>query len=335
MTTAGPASPAGFDLSAREAHLRARVDQLVAGIASGTARRPVMFTHSDLDGAGAAVMFKARFGKNADVTFCHLSRVDQQIAEYLDTHGATAKARPIFIADLGVAPELLERLDRYDRAGPGVVLLDHHQTAAAANAKDFVLIDISRSGALLAYDVLRPGAAYADLARLVDDYDRWVHADPRSTELSLLCTVLGQRRFTERFRADPGVTLTKSERLLLELEEEERDRMIEKVDRTIEVVELTPGLRVGVGFCTFYLSDVAHAIMERRGLDAIALIDVIGGKVSYRSRADGLDVGTLAARLGGGGHRAASGSASAAFQTQLTALKRAVLDEMRTALPDA
>lgn len=311
---------------------RARIDVLAQAVKDGRARRPIMFTHNDLDAAGSAVMFKARFGKSADVVFCALGGIDQEIATYLGTHEATPeKRRFIVMSDLSVGPELAARLSAYDRDGPGALLLDHHVTEMALNEHPWAYVDPRACGALHSYRVLRPGEAYAELAALIDDYDRWLRRDPRSDTLNQLCMTLGLRRFLKRFLADPRVELDETERLLVELENEARERAVKKARRTVEIFVLETGARLGVGYAQHYMSDVAHAILEELRLDAVAMIDVTGGRVSLRGR-EGVDVGSIGLALEGGGHTAAAGYNNPVFQTRLAELRRSVHADIAAAL---
>ncbi len=79
------------------------------------------------------------------------------------------------------------------------------------------------------------------------------------------------------------------------------------MEKSITVYELTGEKRFGVGFADRYQSEAAHELMNRLELDAIALIDVNLRKVSFRSNPN-FDVGSIAKRFGGGGHKNAAGA---------------------------
>ncbi len=293
-----------------------RAAELQADISAGNARKPILFTHSDLDGAGCAIFFKSVFGKSAQVVFCHVSNVDARIREYLATQDLSKPRRFIFMADISPGPELAERLAQYDREGPGAMLLDHHVTASGLNRYPWAYVDPGACGALHMYRTLACAPAYWELADLIDDYDRWLGKDKRSGDLSQLCTLLGQSRFVRRFLTDPAVAFSANEELLITLENESRERLLNKVARNLTTIQLEGGGKLAVGYCDRYVSEISHTLIERFALDAIALIDTTSAKVSLRSAGE-LDIGSVAAALGGGGHHNAAGFANAVLESAL------------------
>jgi nanoRNase/pAp phosphatase (c-di-AMP/oligoRNAs hydrolase) len=65
-------------------------------------------------------------------------------------------------------------------------------------------------------------------------------------------------------------------------------------------------MTIGIGFADRFQSEVANDLLHEFDLDAVALIDINGQKVSMRSKAN-FDVGSIAKELGGGGHKNAAG----------------------------
>ena len=300
-----------------------------AAYATGKVKRPVLFTHSDTDGAGCAVLFRAVLGPQAKVHFCSAADINDRVEEHLDA----GRKGFLLLADVSVNERVAVKLDSYATSGPGALLLDHHQTAEWLNRYDWALVDSGACGALWTYRALNQDgtlSAFADFARLVDDYDRWLHQDPRSTQLNQLFSLLGPQRFVQRFLANPAVAFDQIERLLLELDGEARESYIRKTIKTTTVHDLE-GRRFGIGWADRYGSDVCHAVMTALDLDGVALIDVQDGRVALRSRGD-WDIAALAQRLGGGGHRNAAGALPSELPAELDRVRQALLESLRRPL---
>jgi uncharacterized protein len=266
----------------------------------------IMFTHNDLDGIGGGILFKAALGSQAEVHYCGYHNVDEKINQRLDELEISGDLPFIVVADLGIKPETAARLDRYKGEKRW---LDHHKTniELAANY-DWATIDVEASGTLLVFgEFENVPRKYRDFAIHVDDYDRWIHSLPKSKELNRLYFILGIDRFEFRFLKNEKVDFDNNELLLLELEEETIERYTNKVERGLTVYELAGDKRIGIGFAERYQSEVAHNLLDAMDLDAIALIDVNYRKISFRSKAD-FDIGSIAKRLGGGGHKNAAGA---------------------------
>lgn len=294
-------------------------------------RETILFTHTDLDGIGCAVLYKAKFGFHEETYFCNYNDVNERVNRVLDNiedRYDDGDLPSIIITDISVDDHTAERLELYTMKGGIVLLLDHHKTAEALNRYDWAFVDVEASGTLLTYSFLNLPTRYRNFALLVDDYDRWIHDDPNSKKLNQLFFMLGFDRFIERFYHDPNVEFNAAERLLLELDDENKDRYIKRVEKGLSVYAGSNNERIGVGYADRYTSEAAHELINRLNLKAIALIDVNGGKVSLRSVGN-YDVSTLAKVYGGGGHKNAAGVeySSKTESHLLAALKRAI-DEM-------
>lgn len=267
-----------------------------------------MFSHIDLDGVGSGILHKAAYGKGAETYYCGYHDVDEKIQEIItDIRTEDPSEYPtIIIADLGISQETATMVDEYRGQK---LLLDHHKTNLWLMDKyDWVVIDTSKSGILLVFDhILDVPRRYGGFAKMVDDYDRWIHSNPKSVQLNRLFGILGIKRFEERCLTFPFVTsFTDVEKLLLELEDETIEYYAKKVKRGLSKRNISDSAVLGIGFADRYVSEVAHSLMASEDLDAIVLIDPIDKKASLRSK-DDIDVSEIAKRLGGGGHKNASG----------------------------
>jgi oligoribonuclease NrnB/cAMP/cGMP phosphodiesterase (DHH superfamily) len=273
-----------------------------------TANNVILFTHNDLDGIGGRIVFKEAFGRQAEVHSCGYHNVDQKIQDRLQELTFSDVKPTIFIADLGITKETADLLDAYTG---DKIWLDHHKTnVELASNYDWATIDVDTSGTLLLYNFLEEEgfAVYRlrDFAIRVDDYDRWVHDYEESKQLNRLYFILGEEMFEERCLGvlNP-IKFSKSDNLLLRLEEKNIERYTSRVAKGM-VVHSVKEMTIGIGFAERFQSEVANDLLHEFDLDAVALIDINGQKISMRSKAH-FDVGSIAKELGGGGHKNAAG----------------------------
>lgn len=270
-------------------------------------KQTIMFTHSDLDGVGCGILHKAAFGEDAETHYLTYYNADEVIVNRIKEIEKNGSYHPtVIISDLGIKPETAAVVERYRGQK---VLLDHHKTNLWLQEKySWATIDVDASGTLLVYRYLEDkiSSEYLDFALHVDDYDRWIHALPKSKQLNRLLVILRIERFEKRMLMNPKVEFNATEQLLLEIEQERIQDAADKVEKGITVYMLPDAKRIGIGFADQYQSEIANDLIERLNLDAIALIDVNYKKISFRSKPD-FDVSVIAHGLGGGGHKNASG----------------------------
>lgn len=98
--------------------------------------------------------------------------------------------------------------------------------------------------------------------------------------------------------------------LLLEQKQKDIDRYVEKKDKQLMVQTDSFGYTYSVIFAEQYFSELGDRLCELHPeLAYVAMIDICGGKVSYHTVREDLDVGgTIAHSYGGGGHKKAAGS---------------------------
>lgn len=267
--------------------------------------RTIMFTHNDLDGVGCGILHKVGFGVTAETYYCGYHNVDEKIQNRLEELKTSNELPMIIISDLGITEETAEMVDKYEGKK---ILLDHHVTNEwIAEKYDWAIVDKEASGTLLVFNQFDEiPRNYLDFALHVDDYDRWVHNLLKSKDLNRLLYIVGIERFEERFLYDDRMDFNHSELLLLELEQENIERYVDKVEKGLIVRYLNDDKRFGVAFADRYQSEVAHELMNRMNLEAIALIDVNFKKISFRSKSN-IHVGEIAKRFKGGGHKNAAG----------------------------
>jgi uncharacterized protein len=280
----------------------------------------LLLTHTDLDGAGCAVVFTGARPGLGRAELVDNGEIDARVLAALETEAA------VLVTDHGVAEPTAGRIDEYIAAGGHFTLLDHHRSTRHLESRPWATVDESRSATGLLFDHLCRPAPFAKFARLVEDHDLWRHQDERSARLASLLGLLGHERFITRFSADPSIDFGEGELLLLEHEEGRRESYLAKKVEQAWVVEVE-GSRWALCYAEQYQSDLAERLMTGLGVDATAIVNPARRTVSLRGR--GLDVSALAERLGGGGHARAAAFSFAgreleaplkAFETELEKL---------------
>jgi len=269
-----------------------------------------LFTHTDLDGVGCAVLAYHAFGRdNVDVEYCDYSNVNDKISAYLDED---VRHSEIYITDISVNEAVAKRIDR-DNYNTYWMLIDHHKTAAWLNTYEWALVlsidgdNTKTSGTSLFHEYL--GNVLPEFSEAVRSYDTWdwtLTGDQAAKDLNDLLYLIGRDRFVDRFTRNISVELTAEERLLLDVERSRIDAYIRGKSTAITIRQIN-GYRVGIVFADRYQSELGnHIVGERDDIDLVAMIDPAKG-VSYRSKGD-IDVGLFAKAYAGGGHKNAAGS---------------------------
>lgn len=217
-----------------------------------------------------------------------------------------------------------------------IVVIDHHDTAMKdMEGLDFCIFDMEKSGAVLAWEYFHPNIEVPYFLKLLQDYDlwNWKHSETLDLtsrfqsdiqrlnpsymdDLVSSCESYYLRNYYP-FSADEN-QLTHSSKLFynyMELGGEAASAMKKEMDTLINkkkyVVKDIDGKKVAIFNTTVYFSMMGHTVL---GLDFVDysmsyFIKEDGAVVfSFRSRKNGHDVGAVARKLGGGGHKSASGA---------------------------
>lgn len=291
-----------------------------------------LFTHTDLDGIGCAVLAYLAFGQeNVDVEYCDYKDIDKKVKAFGESEEYKTYDM-VYITDISVSEDLAYSMDMAG-AGKKVSLLDHHATALGLNIYPWCHIkveydEIKCSGtSLFCYELMLNNRFidydYNNLSRfvkIVRDYDTW-----RWKELGedgLVCKqvndlfhIYGRDKFIEwciehidrELRFD---ILGKYDKLLLEQKQKDIDIYIDKKNKQVMIINDNFGYTCGVVFAEKYFSELGNKLSELHPeLDYIAMVDIGYGGVSYRTVRDDIDLGgEIAHSFGGGGHRKAAGS---------------------------
>jgi oligoribonuclease NrnB/cAMP/cGMP phosphodiesterase (DHH superfamily) len=216
----------------------------------------------------------------------------------------------VVIVDFSYPRETLLAMSAQARS---ILVLDHHKTAAADLAGlPFATFDMARSGAGLAWDILR-GSVRPWLVDYVEDRDLWRFALPQSKEINAWISTVPRGDFARWDALDmegPDQAAIKGAAVLACVEGYVRDmsaqaRNVEFAGHTVPIVNAPfPMISELVGHLAETAPFAIGWSMRRDGQFSYSL----------RSRgADGVDVSEIAKRYGGGGHRNAAGFTSRAL----------------------
>lgn len=283
-----------------------------------------LFTHSDLDGIGCAIVAKFGFTEQkVDVTYCEYHNVNEKITEFLSSD-ELSNYYMIMITDISVNEEVALLLDEMNQR-MGVQLLDHHETAEWLNKYEWAnVMSVDEKGvntcgtSMLAntYDIGSFDAAKLnEFVELVRRYDTWdwanIHNDKSAKMLNDLFWFYGRDRFVQKYMislTDSNLFFDSQDLTILQVEEERIERYIKKMEKQLTIRHVGR-YNVGVVFGDQYMSEVCHALHDKNPeLDLVAMVNMSSGKVSYRTNRDDVNVGEFAKYFGGGGRQATAGS---------------------------
>jgi oligoribonuclease NrnB/cAMP/cGMP phosphodiesterase (DHH superfamily) len=276
-----------------------------------------LFTHTDLDGIGCAVVGKYVFD-DIDVTYCDYNNVNQIIGDYL-SKGDYFNYDVTYITDISVDDDTAYEIDKLDMEEHKFILLDHHATAEGLNRFEWATVtpeheDGTKSaGTSMLFVYLNLPHGLLDFVEEVRRYDTWEwstkYNDIHAKTLNDLFHLIGRNRFVERFVKNPSVELMESEQLIVDIEQAKIKAYIGKKENSVKQIEWN-GYKVGVVFAEQYLSQLGNELAKKFDyLDFIAMINPGGKSISYRGIHNHVDLGKDVAKVfGGGGHPKASGS---------------------------
>lgn len=307
-----------------------------------TKHKVKLFTHTDLDGVGCAVLACLVFGReNVDVEYCNYKDVDDKVREFFYSFGDN-NYDTVFITDISISDELAMRIN-YSASSRKFHLFDHHATAIGLNKYRWCYVTIENadliktSGTELFWlylvnngyfdklsdyreDALKNISRFVEIVR---DYDTWRWKEELGEEgiickqINDLLYIFGREYFinwmisciaiddSDKFPLLYGEPLA-----LLNQRQKDIDRYIEKKDKQLIILKDQFGHSCGVVFAEQYFSEIGNKLCELHPeLDYVSMIDICKGTVSYRSIREDIDLGgEIAHSFGGGGHQKAAGS---------------------------
>ena len=302
-----------------------------------------MFTHTDLDGVGCAILAYLAFGReNVDVEYCDYSNVNDKVEDFFYNE-KWEEYKHVFITDISINNKLAGAIDKKCDEEQWC-LFDHHNTAIYLNTYDWCQVldiapitHIKTCGTELFYKYLQvvldrfqnmntwAQENIKNFVETVRDWDTWrwkeLGSDGFVSKLvNDLFNIYGREEFidwviwkqvpikVQSMRKFPSFTIT--DWALLKQRQKDIDRYVEeKIKQLVQRVD-EAGRTYGIIFAERYFSDLGNRLCEMNPeLAYILMIDISNGAVSYRTIRDDIDLGgEIAHAYGGGGHPKAAGS---------------------------
>jgi oligoribonuclease NrnB/cAMP/cGMP phosphodiesterase (DHH superfamily) len=241
------------------------------------------------------------------------------------------KGKHVLLVDFSYKKPVLEAIA--GKVARTVTVVDHHKSAEAdlaehccrlSNLDDFASFcfdwgeepiqahfDMSRSGAMLAWNYAFPALPAPCLVEYVQDRDLWTWKLPSARELTSYISSFSFSFENWDRLAEELDNLDKLGAVISAGEAINRNHMktISDVLAATQRQMMIGGLLVPVANLPYHMaSDAANRMAKGQPFAATYFDDADGNRVfSLRSSEDGLDVSEIAVSYGGGGHKHASG----------------------------
>ncbi|MFP7298112.1 DHH family phosphoesterase [Neobacillus niacini] len=282
-----------------------------------------LLSHNDLDGVGCGILAKLAFGEDVKIRYNSISGLNREVEWFFENDD---KNTFLFITDLSVNDKNEQSIEEFYQNGGKVQLIDHHKTALHYNdyAWGHVVVE-DEAGRLtsatsllyqylLSHQQLEGSDAISEFVELVRQYDTWEwekNNNQDAQRLNALFFLVSIDEFEEkmisRLRTSEHFHFDEFEKKILDMEEDKIDRYIRRKRRELVQTEID-GLYAGVVYAESYHSELGNELgKEYPHLDYIAIINIGGKRMGFRTIHDHVDVSAVAGKYGGGGHAKASG----------------------------
>ena len=268
--------------------------------------------HADQDGyAAGAVCF---------ATMAHPKRTMVPIPVQYGEPFPSIDLQPedsVFILDFSYRREILESVKTKVSE---LLVLDHHETARQElEGLPYAHFDMSKSGALLAWEYFVEGCPPYECIELLDCYDLWNKNHPKHSWEKVVKFHMANQPFLKNFYHWVSLVNTgKIPNELLEIGEDHYSRFSQSVKDVKESVSTEYRTIKGKRFCFFFckedislISDAIYSDKENPVDVTVCLFQKENSGVwvaSLRSPDDRVQpVHTIAQLFGGGGHKQAAG----------------------------
>ena len=277
-----------------------------------------LFTHTDLDGVGCAVLatlYARKTGQELTINYQGYNTINRAVGQFLD-QSRPGRRDEIWITDISTDGRISQRLDRLPCK---VRMMDHHPMKPGAVLLPWMHIDTDETqcGTSIVYkDLLEPlFPDHAGLRSFVEDvclWDTWRYDKEiisKSEIMDTLHELIGHEAFLDMAVDDldrgGGFEIPYYLELAVQGSIRSRNQMFESKEREMIVTEFE-GYATGVLFADEHASSLAEYVFQRHPeLDIVAVIYLPSG-VSLRTRRDDVDLTEICHARGGGGHQKAS-----------------------------
>lgn len=301
--------------------------------------KPLVIYHADCtDGFAAAFSCWLKLGDAAEYLPMQYNKDTSP-----DIMAEKCRNREVYILDFSFERKVMEHIFQ---TAERVVWLDHHKTAfemwcgdyergaqhleGCSAAKNCIILDDLKSGALLAWEYFHPGTEVPVLIRHIDDRDRWQFKLKGSRELHAAlwsyrpwnfeqwghwCGISWELSFNSqndwrRFLAEGAAILRAQEQNIASmLKQAQKCEIFAK--GTEELMQLYNGRRLFPGLALnapIHQSEIGHELANQSSTYGLVWYMDVGNRVKCSLRSNGeYDVSAIARAFGGGGHRNAAG----------------------------
>lgn len=252
----------------------------------------ILYHDQCFDGFGSAYAAWQKFGDAAEYLPCAYGKPLPEVPDGAD----------VFMIDFSSDRETILKL----KERTNLVILDHHIGAQETlGGLDFAHFDMSKSGAVLAWEYFHPGTEIPPLFLYIQDRDLWKNELPNTEEVHACLA-----SYPKTFKAWNSFQCKSWDSILLEGMTllRYRDTLIKEICAKAEVAEMDGNNCVIVN-ATSHWSDVGAYLLSKYPEVTFAASYYIEGnkkKWSLRSRPD-FNVCAFAKTKGGGGHAQAAG----------------------------
>ena len=292
-----------------------------------------LFTHTDLDGIGCAILAKLAFGTEVvDIEYCNYDNINSKVEEYFNS-GIEYECH---ITDISINEELAKKIDDIKREyrlsyhEKKCQLLDHHATALGLNKYEWCKVQIENedthiktSGTEMYYhwlvdnNYLNSNNILNKFVEVIRDYDTWRWSTLGKEgiickQINDLFYLYGREKFIDwcitEIYENSFPKLYESDELVLEMKQKEIDDYVNAKDKQLFIGDLCDRT-CGFVFADKYSSELGNRLCQMHPeFDFVAIINM-DGSISYRTIKDNIDLGKDVAQVfGGGGHPKAAGS---------------------------
>ena len=292
-----------------------------------------IFTHSDLDGMGGAILAKVAFGNKADINIEMTSTFEKAINRFLDNDSDLPYYKALYIVDLSISEDLANKIESVCSSfNIKLNLFDHHNTSINLNNRSWCTVIESETtcGTSLFYDFLLKISQssnknlyntllkYQSLVSAITMFDTatWAKNDNfLSYQLAMLLRALAKKdRFIDRFVNNPSTKLTPEELIYIGLEIDKAASFVfsRKLKSFVANIDIPNLGNYDVIICyasDFYLEMFSTLFDYYPNINIAIVINLPFG-ISYRLRDNtpNVDLSKISEFFGGGGHVESAGS---------------------------
>jgi len=273
----------------------------------------MFITHYEVDGKTTLVLAKKFMKEIGKYAICDYSNVDETVNKYLDTIEYYKNTDSILIiTDISISRETANRIEELKHMFNFLLLIDHHPSNNYyLNKYEWCQLGHEdTSSTKIFYNYLTQiglirDDSYDELVTAVDEWDTMMWeatGNEKSKIMNDLAYNLKTNDFLNRFMMNPSLELSKKEKLILGIREEE-------IQATISKIQPTFNGNTCYVFVDKFIKEISeHIFVSYPNVEIIILVNPVNGSVSYRSRDNHYDVSEIAKRNGGNGRTASSGS---------------------------